>query len=258
MTAAATTAIELAHHCDALLAVADFTDYCPNGLQVEGNRPIRLLVTGVTASLDLIAAAGSAGADALLVHHGIFWKGDEPCLIGPKGRRVRALITEGMSLLAYHLPLDAHPELGNNRCLAERLGISEARPLADTGAKTSIPIWIGRLPTPCAGSAVATAVAAALGRTPLHIAAHARPVQRIAWCTGAAQGYIEAAAAAGADLYLSGEVSESTVHLARELSIDYLGAGHHATERYGIQALGAMLATQFGLTHRFIDIDNPA
>lgn len=255
MTTTPISASALADHCDRLLAAADFTDYCPNGLQVEGTRPIRLLVTGVTASLALIEAAGDVGADALLVHHGIFWNGDDARLIGPKGRRVRALITHGMSLLAYHLPLDAHPELGNNRCLAERLGMLDAQPLGSASGRT--PLWLGRLPTPLAGSAVAAAVAAALGRTPLHIAAHARPIQRIACCSGAAQSYIETAAAAGADLYLSGEVSEQTVHLARELGIDYLAAGHHATERYGVQALGAALATRFGLTHRFIDIDNP-
>ena len=248
------TSTELATYCQELLAVADFDDYCPNGLQVEGTRPVRRLVTGVTASLALIEAAIAAEADAMLVHHGWFWKGESPCLIGLQGRRARALITSGASLLAYHLPLDAHPELGNNRQLAERLGIEAPEP---TTAGHGL-VWRGRLFAPVEGEAFAVRVAAALGRVPLHILGREAPLATIAWCSGAAQGFIAEAAALGVDAYLSGEISEQTTHLARELGLDYFAAGHHATERLGVQALGEHLAVRFGLDHRFLEIDNPA
>jgi dinuclear metal center YbgI/SA1388 family protein len=248
------TSTELATYCQELLAVADFDDYCPNGLQVEGTRPVRRLVTGVTASLALIEAAIAAEADAMLVHHGWFWKGESPCLIGLQGRRARALITSGASLLAYHLPLDAHPELGNNRQLAERLGIEAPEP---TTAGHGL-VWRGRLSAPVEGEAFAVRVAAALGRVPLRIPGREAPLTTIAWCSGAAQGFIAEAAALGVDAYLSGEISEQTTHLARELGLDYFAAGHHATERLGIQALGEHLAARFGLDHRFLEIDNPA
>lgn len=244
----------LAHYCDVLLAVDDFSDYCPNGLQVQGLRPVRRLITGVTASQALIDAAIAADGDAVLVHHGFFWKGEDPRLVGIKGRRIGALLRAGLSLLAYHLPLDAHAELGNNRRLGELLGVADARP----GGGGEVPVWIGRLVEPMSGAALAGRVEAVLGRRPLHVPAAERRIERLAWCTGAAQGFIEDAVAYGADAYLSGEVSEQTVHQARELGIDYLAAGHHATERYGVQALGAHLAAHFGLEHRFIDIDNPA
>lgn len=248
-----TSAVEIADHCHQLLGVERFSDYCPNGLQVEGERQVRLLLTGVTASQRLIDAAVGADADALLVHHGFFWKGEAAPLIGLKGRRIRALMRADMSLLAYHLPLDAHPELGNNRQLALRLGLLDAAPSAGVDDL----LWTGRLPEPIPGCLFAEQVGRALGREPLHVAVVDAPVHRVAWCTGAAQGAIERAAALGVDCYLSGEVSEQTVHLARELGIDYLAAGHHATERYGVQALGAELAASFGLEHRFIEIDNP-
>ena len=248
------TSAELDAYCQGLLAVPSFDDYCPNGLQVEGTRPVRRLVTGVTASLALIEAATAAGADALLVHHGWFWKGESPCLTGLKGRRARALISSGASLLAYHLPLDAHPELGNNHQLAERLGIEDPEP---TAAGRGL-VWRGRLAAPLEGEAFAVRVAAALGRVPLRIPGRGAPLTTIAWCTGAAQGFITEAAALGVDAYVSGEISEQTTHLARELGLDYFAAGHHATERLGIQALGEHLAARFGLEHRFLDIDNPA
>lgn len=244
---------EISRWCDQLLAADSITDYCPNGLQLAGARPVRRLVTGVTASLALIEAAVADDADALLVHHGWFWKGEDPRLVGMHGRRVRAAVQGGLALLAYHLPLDIHAELGNNRCLAAVLDIRGAAPASADGL-----IWTGELAEPLPGAAVAAQVATRLGRTPLHVPAVGRPVQRIAWCTGAAQRFIEQAAALGVDLYLSGEVSEPTVHQARELGVDYIAAGHHATERYGVQALGEHLAEHFGLRHRFIDIDNPA
>jgi dinuclear metal center YbgI/SA1388 family protein len=247
-------AIELQAYCDELLAARDFDDYCPNGLQVEGTRPVRRLVTGVTASLALIEAAIAVEADALLVHHGWFWKGESPCLTGLKGRRARALIEAGASLLAYHLPLDAHPELGNNRELGRLFGIEASEP---TQAGHGL-VWRGRLPRPLPGAEFAERVALALGRAPLRIPARRGALESIAWCSGAAQGFIAEAAALGVDAYLSGEISEQTTHLARELGIDYFAAGHHATERLGPQALGAHLATYFGIEHHFLEIDNPA
>lgn len=242
----------LVSHCDTLLGSARFSDYCPNGLQVEGDRPIRRLITGVTASQALIDAAIAADADAILVHHGFFWKGEDPRLIGLKGRRIRSLMQAGVSLLAYHLPLDAHPELGNNRQLAEVLGFLEACPANEQGL-----LWSGRLPKPRSGTEIAEQVAERLGRAPLHLVGREGPITRIVWCTGAAQRYLADAHALGAELFISGEVSEQTTHEARELGIDYLGAGHHATERYGVQALGHALAAVFGLDHRFIDVQNP-
>jgi len=243
----------LARYCSALLSADACKDYCPNGLQVAGERPVRRLVTGVTASRALVEAAIAAHADALLVHHGWFWNGEDPRLVGIKGRRVAALMGAGIALLAYHLPLDLHPELGNNRRLADVLGIEDAAPAAADGL-----VWLGRLPAPVPAVTFAGDVGGRLGRSPLHVAVVEGPVHRIAWCTGAAQRYIGDAQGLGADLFISGEVSEQTVHEARELGIDYLAAGHHATERYGVQALGAHLADRFALEHRFIDIDNPA
>jgi dinuclear metal center YbgI/SA1388 family protein len=247
------SAVHLAAHCDRLLGVERFTDYCPNGLQVEGDREIRRLITGVSASQALIDAAIAAEADALLVHHGFFWKSEPAPLTGFKGRRVRALMRSGVSLLAYHLPLDAHPQLGNNRQLGDRLGFVDAQP----SAAVDDLLWCGRLAVPLAGAALARAVGERLGREPLHIAVVDRPIDRVAWCPGAAQGMIERAAALGVDAYLSGEISEQTVHQARELGIDYLAAGHHATERGGVQALGEHLAASLGIEHRYLEIENP-
>jgi dinuclear metal center YbgI/SA1388 family protein len=248
-----TDSTEIGRYCDELLAADAITDYCPNGLQLAGARPVRRLVSGVTASLALIEAAVADNADALLVHHGWFWKGEDPRLVGMHGRRVSAAVRGGLALLAYHLPLDVHPALGNNRQLASVLGLRDAAPAGADGL-----VWTATLAAPQPGAAVAALVAERLGRSPLHVPVLDRPVRRVAWCTGAAQRFIDQAAALGADLYLSGEVSEPTVHQARELGVDYIAAGHHATERYGVQALGEHLAERFGLAHRFIDIDNPA
>ncbi|MBK5932054.1 Nif3-like dinuclear metal center hexameric protein [Halochromatium salexigens] len=248
-----TSAVELADYCNLLLGVERFTDYCPNGLQIEGDRPLRRLVTGVTASQRLIDAAIEAEADALLVHHGFFWKSEAAALTGLKGRRFRALMRAGLSLFAYHLPLDAHPEFGNNRQLADLLGLLDARPSAGVDDL----LWCGNLAEPLPGVAFAERVTRALGREPLHVTVVNRPLRRLAWCTGAAQAAIERAAELGVDCYLSGEISEQTVHLARELGIDYLAAGHHATERYGVQALGTHLAAHFGLEHQYIEVENP-
>ena len=244
----------LTDYCDTLLAAATFADYAPNGLQVEGTRPVARLITGVTASAALIAAACESGADAILVHHGWFWKGENPCLVGPRGQRARRLLGCGASLLAYHLPLDAHPSLGNNVALAARLGIREARPADGENGL----LWTGRLDKPASAADWATQVARILGRTGILVADPGRPVERLAWCTGGGQGRIEAAAALGVDAFLSGEISEQTTHMARELGIAFLAAGHHATERYGVAALGDYLAERLGLEHRFIEIENPA
>jgi dinuclear metal center YbgI/SA1388 family protein len=240
---------ELVDWCDRQLAAGSFEDYCPNGLQVEANDRVTRLVSGVTASQALIDAAAAAGADALLVHHGYFWKGEAQPLTGMKGRRVRSLFDHGISLIAYHLPLDAHPEWGNNRQLGDRLGVAGA-PLAEGGL-----LWVADLDdTP---DSLTSRIATATGLTPLHLPGGPARIRRLGWCTGAAQGYIEQAAAAGCDAFVSGEVSEQTTHQAAELGLHYYAAGHHATERYGVQALGDALADAFAIQHRFIDISNP-
>lgn len=243
---------ELRTHLDELLEVARFRDYSPNGLQVEGRPEVRKLVCGVTASQALLDVAVTEGADAVIVHHGYFWRGEDGCITGIRKRRLASLLGHDISLLAYHLPLDAHPELGNNAQLARLLGWHAEGRFGEQDLA-----WIGRPAHPVAADDVARALAARLGREPMLVGDAQREVRRVAWCTGAAQGYFEQAIAAGADLYVSGEISEQTVHLARESGIPYLAAGHHATERYGIQALARHLAEQFGLDARFVDVDNP-
>lgn len=243
--------IDIVTYCNQRLDVDAFDDYCPNGLQVEGRAEVASIVSGVTASQALLDAAAETGADLLLVHHGYFWRGEPAPLVGMKGRRLKTLFAADISLLAYHLPLDAHPELGNNRQLGLRLGF-------DAGAPVDGLLWGQGLDQPMAASDLAARVASALGRTPLMIGSPDAALARVAWCTGAAQGMIVQAAAAGFDAFISGEISEQTVHEAQELGILYLSAGHHATERYGVQALGDELADRFALQHRFIDIDNPA
>ncbi len=243
---------DLVSYCDTLLDSTAFEDYCPNGLQVEAGVEVLRLVSGVTASQALIDAAVAVEADALLVHHGFFWKGEPAPLRGMKGRRIATLFRHGISLLAYHLPLDAHEELGNNARLARVIGLRHARPAGD-GL-----LWEGELAEPATLGVLSQRVGYALGREPLAVPGGSRAVRRVVWCTGGAQSYIERAARLGADVYISGEISEQTAHQARELGIHYLAAGHHATERYGVQALGGHLARQFGIEHRFMDIDNPA
>lgn len=246
---------ELRLELDRLLQPQLFRDYCPNGLQVEGRPSVRRLATGVTANQALLEAAIEWGADALLVHHGYFWKGEEAPVVGMKRRRLAALLCNEISLLAYHLPLDAHPELGNNACLGRLLDIEESEPLfpgrADNVGN------VANLDAPRTVSEVVGQLRELTGREPLCIGGGEREVQRVAWCTGAAQGYIDAALAAGADLYITGEASEPTVHTAREEGIAFIAAGHHATERYGVQAVGACMADRFGVEHRFFEIDNP-
>jgi len=245
---------ELNEYCESLLGSQGFQDYCPNGLQVEGVRPVRRLMTGVTACQALLEAAAHWEADAVLVHHGYFWKGEAPALTGIKARRIRTLMRAGMSLFTYHLPLDVHPDLGNNRRLGDRLGIVTPQPVEASDGL----LWAGRLPRALLAAELAEHVAAVLGRAPTYVAGHRRPVATVAWCTGAAQGWIERAANLGVDAFISGEISEQTAHQARELGLDYVAAGHHATERYGVQALGEHLAERFALLQCFVDIDNPA
>ncbi|MDH5435119.1 MAG: Nif3-like dinuclear metal center hexameric protein [Gammaproteobacteria bacterium] len=247
---------EIVSYTNSLLDINAFRDYGPNGLQIEGRPEIKTLVSGVTASQALIEAAVDAGADALLVHHGYFWKGEDPCIVGIKKQRIARLLDTGMSLLAYHLPLDAHPELGNNVCLAKELGFL-IKGTFGTGVGPDI-AFHGELAKPLSGNQLIDLLTKRLGREPLHIAGHSDAIKTIGWCSGGAQGMIELAAKQGFDAYLTGEVSEQTVHIARETGIHFYAAGHHATERYGAPALGEHLAKQFGLSHKFIEIDNPA
>ena len=243
---------ELARHLDQLLDVSRIRDYCPNGLQVEGRAEVAQLVSGVTASVALIERAAAAGADALLVHHGYFWKGEDPRLVGTRKRRIELLLAAGLNLYAYHLPLDLHPELGNNAQLAARLGLlTEGR-----GGEQDL-VAYGELDTPTDLDGFAARVKARLGRAPLVVGEPGRAVSRVAWCTGAAQGFFETAIGLGVDVYVTGEISEQHVHLARESGVAFVAAGHHATERFGVQAVGEHLARTFGLTHQFVDIDNP-
>ncbi|MEH6568157.1 MAG: Nif3-like dinuclear metal center hexameric protein [Halioglobus sp.] len=250
-----TSLLELQNHLDLLLEPDRFNDYCPNGLQVEGKSRISRLVTGVTASQALVDQAVAWGADAILVHHGYFWNGENQVIVGMKRRRVKALLTADVSLLAYHLPLDAHPELGNNACLGRLMGLEEALPLEpDVIGGLGC---IGTLPSALPARLLIERIAQFTRRQPLHIGDGESPVQKVAWCTGAAQNYLEAAVAAGADIFVTGEISEQSVHIAREEGVHFVSAGHHATERYGVQAVGAHLAEKFGIEHHFIDIDNP-
>lgn len=232
------------------LTPENFQDYCPNGLQVEGAEQVKTLITGVTASQDLIDAAVAANADMLLVHHGYFWKGESQPVVGIKRQRIQTLLQHDINLVAYHLPLDDHPQYGNNRQLAEVLGIEKARPLDGL-------VWQGELPSAMTVAELSQHLNARLDRLPLHVGQGREKISKIGWCTGAAQGYITKAQEAGLDAFISGEISEPTTHIARETGIHYFAAGHHATERYGVKALGEALAEHFGLSHRFIDCDNP-
>ncbi|MFK7829163.1 MAG: Nif3-like dinuclear metal center hexameric protein [Congregibacter sp.] len=245
----------LVSHCSKELNSDSFDDYCPNGLQVQGKGRVQKLAAAVTANQSVLDEAVDWGADALLVHHGYFWRGEAQPIVAMKRRRLGTLLGADMSLLAYHLPLDAHPVLGNNARFGSLLGIQSPAPLAPGDARAVGNI--GTLPAPVTLATLSESVHALTSRVPQLIGSESRVVSRIAWCTGAAQGYLEQAAACGADVYISGEISEPTVHASRELDIAYLAAGHHATERYGVQALAAALAGEFDLEWTFIDCDNP-
>ena len=246
---------QLQRYLNDLLDVSRLRDYCPNGLQVEGRQQVARIVLGVTASLALIEAAIARHADAILVHHGWFWRGEDPTVTGTRKLRLARLLAHDINLFAYHLPLDVHPELGNNVALARRMGWQVSGRFGDQDIGFfGEPDGMSGLPA----HAVCEQLGERLGRAPLLVGDGHRCVRRVAWCTGGAQGLLEQAIAAGADLFVSGEISEQTVHLARESGVPYIAAGHHATERFGVQAVAAHLAQQFGLACEFVDIDNPA
>lgn len=248
--------LELEQLLNQTLNTDKITDYAPNGLQVEGKKNVRKIVTGVTASQALIDYAVSQKADALLVHHGYFWKNENPCIRGMKGKRIKTLLTNDINLYAYHLPLDVHAELGNNAQLAALLGIEKLQPLEKSAV--SIPI-LGELSEPMTAEAFAARIEQTLQRKPL-ICIENGPhfIRKIGICTGGGQGYIDLAAAQSCDAFITGEVSEQTIHSAREQGIHFFAAGHHATERYGIKALGEWLAKEYGFEVEFKDMDNPA
>ena len=243
---------DLSNYLNELLMPEKFNDYSPNGLQIEGKPIVNKIVTGVTASLELLQAAHEANADAILVHHGYFW-GNEPAIItGIKKNRIKFLLQHDINLFAYHLPLDAHLELGNNVMLAKRLGLNI---VSWTGDKNLLAL--AELNEPITLNEFVQSIHLTLQRAPMVIGDMQKQVTHIALCTGAAQHLIDQAIAAKVDVFISGEISEQTVHSARETNVAYIAAGHHATERYGIQALGEHLAQKFGLQHEFIDCDNP-
>ena len=239
-------------YLDEVLQPAGIKDYSPNGLQVEGRETIGRIVTAVTATRTVIEAAVARGADALLVHHGYFWKGEDPRVIGMKKGRLAALLKADINLIAYHLPLDVHPELGNNARLGALLGWPVDAYAGEMGL-----IARHRLPAPIGAGELASLLAQRLEREPLLVGDLERPIRTVAWCTGGAQDFLQEAIDLGADAFISGEISERTTHLAREAGVIYAAAGHHATERGGIQALGDHLAARFGLAVEFVDDPNP-
>ena len=255
-----TTRQDLLQAFDTLLQPARFKDYGPNGLQVEGRAQVEKIVSGVTASRALIEAAIDARADAIFVHHGLFWRGQEGCNIGPvvgwMKQRLALLLAHDINLFAYHLPLDAHPVLGNNAQLGLQLGLQTS---ANFGEQA-----LGFIGSRVDGGAFANAAELAqhleitLNRPVIHVGRAQSAIKKIAWCSGGAQGYFEAAIAAGADAFITGEISEPQAHYAREMGVAFFACGHHASERYGAPAVAGQIAQQFGLTHQFIDIDNPA
>lgn len=246
----------LGHYLAELLAIDRCQDYCPNGLQVEGRQSIQHIVSGVTACQALLDKAIELEADAVLVHHGYFWKGEPPVVTGMKKRRLQTLLQHELNLFAYHLPLDIHSRLGNNSQLARLMDWPQPEVL--TAIEPQGVVMTATLIEPVAADHLALQLEQRLGRQ-LFCAVHEQqPVTKIAWCTGGGQGFIDAAAAAGCDAFITGEVSEQTIHSAREQHIAFYAAGHHATERYGVQALGEHLAERFGIQHTFVDIDSPA
>ncbi|KAA0443082.1 MAG: Nif3-like dinuclear metal center hexameric protein [Candidatus Thioglobus sp.] len=238
----------LADYCQQYLKVDNFADYCPNGLQVEGKDEIAKIISGVSANQDLIDAAIDEKADALFVHHGFFWKGEDQRITGIKKNRIKALLENNINLFAYHLPLDAHPQVGNNAKLAQLFNIKNPKPIGDTL------VWQGELDLSLAELSVN--IEQALNRKPLVFGAQNKPIKTIAWCSGGAQNYINHAIDIGADCFITGEVSEQNPAIAKENNIAFISAGHHATERYGVQSLCQHLSEKFNLKHQFIDIDN--
>lgn len=247
---------ELLKVFDTLLVPERFRDYGPNGLQVEGRAQVSKIVSGVTASRALIEAAIVARADTIFVHHGLFWRGQDGCVKGWMKQRLALLLAHDINLFAYHLPLDAHPELGNNAQLGLKLGLLGQSRFGEQDLG-----WLGVRADGSAfesAQALSAHVSFALNRPVVIVAEGLGTIKNIAWCSGGAQSYFEAAIAAGADAFITGEISEPQAHYARECGVAYLACGHHATERYGAPAVAAHVAKQCGLTHEFIDIDNPA
>jgi dinuclear metal center YbgI/SA1388 family protein len=245
--------VELDAYLNALLEPARFQDYGPNGLQVEGKAEVHKIVSGVTASLALIDAAVAAKADAILVHHGLFWKGFDGRLTGWLKQRVERLMAHQINLFAYHLPLDAHPLYGNNAQFGQRLGLKVEANFGNQNLGC-----IGSLPEPLSLQTLSAILQTQLQRAPTLAPGDGRLLRRVAWCTGGAQGYFESAIAAGADAYITGEISELQAHLAAETGVAFIACGHHASERYGAPALGQHVAEHFAITHQFTEIANPA
>jgi dinuclear metal center YbgI/SA1388 family protein len=243
---------ELGAYIDNLLEAARYRDYCPNGLQVEGRAEVRRVVCGVSASQALLDEAVRRNADAVLVHHGWFWKNDDSRITGIRRKRMGTLLGADINLFGYHLPLDGHAELGNNAQLAKRLGWRIDGRFADQDIG-----FLGRPMQMVAAGDIASALEQALGRTVMLVGEATRPVGQLGWCSGGAQGMFEQAIVAGAECFVSGEISEQTVHLARESGVPYIAAGHHATERYGVMALGEHLREKFGLDCEYVELDNP-
>lgn len=247
--------VDLAQYLDQYLGCAAVHDYAPNGLQIEGKNQIRRLCTAVSANQASITAAIHQRADAILVHHGFFWRNEPSILTGIRRQRIATLLQHDLNLFAYHLPLDVHRECGNNACIARKLGIGDVQQYDVDKIKKGL--WVGHLPEACPVDVFTQKLQTVFQQAPTHIAAQSHLVQRIAWCSGAAQDFIERAWQVGADAYISGEISERTFDLAKELNIHYFSCGHHATERYGVQALGEHLQKTFDIEHQFIDSDNP-
>jgi dinuclear metal center YbgI/SA1388 family protein len=250
------TAQQLLQAFDALLQPERFKDYGPNGLQVEGKPEVRRIVSGVTASRALIEAAVQAQADAIFVHHGLFWRGQDGRVTGWMKQRLALLLRHDINLFAYHLPLDAHPDLGNNAQFGHKLDLQATsrfgeQELGFLGERADAPSF-------ASAQGLAAHVERVLGRTVVLAEGDTRPIRRIGWCTGGAQGYFEAAIAAGADAFITGEISEPQAHYARECGVAFLACGHHASERYGAPAVASRVAQQLDVEHQFIDIDNPA
>ncbi|RDV26195.1 Nif3-like dinuclear metal center hexameric protein [Alteromonas aestuariivivens] len=250
------TTQELLQQLNDVLKPWEVSDYCPNGLQVEGSPNISRLITGVTASQALIDAAVEQQADAILVHHGYFWKGESAAITGMKKRRIQTLLEHGINLIAYHLPIDVHPTLGNNAQLGRLLALPNPQPLSSV--KPLGIVFQSHLTEPVSQAELGDRIGQVLGRDPLAEGDPGKPIQRVAWCTGGGQSFIEQAVEAGMDAFISGEVSEQTIHVAREMDIHFFAAGHHATERYGVKAVGEWLSQNLGLDVNFVDIDNPA
>ncbi|WP_218871255.1 Nif3-like dinuclear metal center hexameric protein [Chitinibacter bivalviorum] len=243
---------ELENYIGQLLAVTRFKDYAPNGLQVEGREQISKIVTGVTASLALIEAAIEQGADAILVHHGYFWKGEDPTITRTKKQRIAKLLLNDVNLFGYHLPLDAHETLGNNAQLAQKLGLIGTARFGEQELA-----WLGELPVPMSLDTFSQHIGLQLKRPALTLGDMNKTIRNVAWCTGGAQSYFREASNMNIDCFITGEASEFVTHLANESGVAYIAAGHHATERYGIAALGKHLAEEFGLEHIHLDLDNP-